>query len=227
MNHFKRKLQAGMSLIELMIAMVLSLVVAAAIIVLFSNSKETYILSENMARLQENGRFATYLLSQDLRWTDYRACTLNIVPLLPNAINGDDDVSDNYGTDTVNIIRQMDECPDPGTFVLPTPPTTLATEYSIQEGASGRPSLFRSVGGGAPVEMVEDISNLQILYGEDTDGDDIPNYHVDIDDVTNLEQVVSVQFTLTAQTPKVQQSTGGDVLTRDFTSTIVLRNRIP
>jgi len=42
-----------------------------------------------------------------------------------------------------------------------------------------------------------------------------------------MERVVSVRFTVTAQTMIEQQSTGGNPVTRDFASTVVLRNRIP
>ncbi len=228
MNSFTANKQHGLTLIELMIAMTLSLLVAAAMVLLFANSKETYRLNENMARLQENGRFAMHLLSSDLRWTDYRACTLDIGPLLPDAIDGENDTSPG-GNDTLTITYQLDECPNPGSFVLPSPPTTRTTVYTLQPSSidNTRNSLYRSVDGGAAVELVEGISDLQVLYGEDTDGDDIPNYYVDADSVSNMEQVVSVRFTVTAETINKLQSTGGDRLTRDFASTVVLRNRIP
>jgi type IV pilus assembly protein PilW len=221
-------------MIELMIAMVLSLLVAAAMVMLFANSKETYRLNENMARLQENGRIAMHLISSDLRWTDYRACTLEVVPLLPPAafpdlvaLAGANDISPT-NTDSVTITYQLDECPNPGTFVLPAPPSTRTTVFSIQPSSidNTRTSLWRSIDGAAPVELVEGISDLQMLYGEDTDGDQIPNYYVEVDDVSDMQQVVSVRFTVTAQTINEMQSTGGVPLTRDFASTVVLRNRI-
>jgi len=209
-----RKLQKGLSIIELMIAMTLALLVAGAMIMLFSNSKESYILNENLARLQENGRFAMHLISRDLRWVDYRACTLDIVPLLPNAITWDDG-------DTLNIRYQEEECPNPGFFV-PTGATTTIT-YSVgADEDSGRPVLLRD---GVP--LVEDISDLQILYGEDTNADDIPNYYVDFDDVSDPARIVAVRVNITAQTPTAVQAAGGVPMTRDFASTIVLRNRIP
>jgi type IV pilus assembly protein PilW len=223
-------MQKGLSLVELMIAMALSLVVAAAMIMLFAQSKQTYILNENLARLQENGRFALHFLSTDLRRTDYRACTLDIVPLLPTALAGVDDMDVtglDHDPDSVTIVFQTDECPNPGTFVLPSPPTTVSTVYSIQPGNSGTPSLFRSINGAAAVELVENIVDLQILYGEDTDNDDIPNYYVDVDSVNNMAEVVSVRLTLTAQTADPIGADSGNRMTREFVSTIVLRNRVP
>jgi type IV pilus assembly protein PilW len=221
--------QTGLSLVELMVAMVLSLLVAGALIMLFSNSKQTYTMNENLARLQENGRFALHFLSTDLRRTDYRACTLNLVELLPDALEGENDVTvvglPNQA-DRVTIRYQTDECPNPGTFVVPSPPTTVTTVYSIQAGANGNPSLFRSIDGNA-VELVEDIVDLQILYGEDTDADDIPNRYVELGSVANMAEVVAVRMTITAQTANPIQANAGENMTRDFVSTIVLRNRVP
>ena len=79
--------QKGLSLVELMVALVLGLFVVGSLIGLYINTKETYLMTENMSRLQENGRIALNMMSRDIRWTDYRACVNN--PLLPNALAGD------------------------------------------------------------------------------------------------------------------------------------------
>ncbi len=59
--------QAGVSLIELMIAMVLGLLIMAGVIQLFSASKLTYNMTEGLARVQENARFSFEMLTRDLR----------------------------------------------------------------------------------------------------------------------------------------------------------------
>lgn len=59
--------QAGVSLIELMIAMVLGLLIMAGMIQLFSASKLTYNMTEGLARVQENARFSFEILTRDLR----------------------------------------------------------------------------------------------------------------------------------------------------------------
>lgn len=210
--------QKGLTLIELMIALTLSLLISASMILLFSNSKESYLLNDNLARLQENGRFAMHLVSRDLRWADYRGCITR--DLLPTAITGQNDTGLN-DSDTVTIVYQPNDC------LSVNPAATTTTVFSIQDGEQDRPALFRSVDGGADQELVEDIADMQLLYGEDTDNDDIPNYYVDYGSVSDPERIVSVRLNLIAQTPKVTQSTGGERMTRDFTSTIVLRNRIP
>ena len=57
----------GFSLIEVMIAMVLGLIVAGAAVALFSTSRMTYTVSENMGRIQEANRTAFDLMSRDIR----------------------------------------------------------------------------------------------------------------------------------------------------------------
>lgn len=57
---------AGLSLIELMIAMVLALIVAAGIISVFASTSSSNKVQQQMAALQEEGRFAIHSLRNDL-----------------------------------------------------------------------------------------------------------------------------------------------------------------
>lgn len=57
---------SGFSLVELMISMVIGLLVILAIGTMFVSSSRNYTQDDRMARLQENGRFAMYVLAQDL-----------------------------------------------------------------------------------------------------------------------------------------------------------------
>jgi type IV pilus assembly protein PilW len=247
MTHVTRSTQAGLSLVELMVAMTLTIIVAAAMISLFINAKQNYRINENMSRLQENARYAVSFLARDLRSADYRACpcptTDDDIICQSEAYKGADNpiqVQDGgeatlAGTDTVTI-RWIDRSPDPD-----DPPATLqeycdmdlsdvVTQdqervYTIQTGSRGQPALFRN-----GVELVEGIEDLQLLFGEDTDGDDVPNYYVDAASVSDMGQVVSIRANLIASTmdPIAVDENGvaGD-LDRAFTTTVTLRNRLP
>jgi type IV pilus assembly protein PilW len=61
----------GFGLVELMIALFLSITVMSVIIQVFLSSKQNYILQENLGRLQENGRFAIDVLIKDIRQAGY------------------------------------------------------------------------------------------------------------------------------------------------------------
>ncbi len=209
------KTQKGLSIIELLISITLTAFISAAMISLFTNSKQSYRINENMSRLQENARFAVSFISRDLRMVDYRECVTEDRRV--DAISGQNDTGMN-GSDTVTILWQSSACDAVNTVV-----TTI---YSIQNGASGGPALFRSVDG-VNQELVEGIENLQILYGEDTDNDNVPNYFVNAASITNMAQAVSVRITLVVRTLESNLTSSGGRVTRDFTSTITLRNRLP
>lgn len=69
--------QAGLSLVELMIAVTLSLILGLGIIQIFSSSKQTSRVQNALARLQENARFALDILSHDIRMAGQLGCNNN------------------------------------------------------------------------------------------------------------------------------------------------------
>lgn len=72
-----RHRQAGLSLVELMIAVTLSLILGLGIIQIFSSSKQTSRVQNALARLQENARFALDILSRDIRMAGQLGCNSN------------------------------------------------------------------------------------------------------------------------------------------------------
>lgn len=66
-----RRQQLGLSLVELMVALVLGLVLMTGIIQVFLSSRQTYASNEAMARMQENGRFALEFISRSARLAGY------------------------------------------------------------------------------------------------------------------------------------------------------------
>ncbi len=64
----------GFTLVELMIGLALGMLLLLGVISIFSGSKQSYRYNEAMARMQENGRFATALLERELRMANYGGC---------------------------------------------------------------------------------------------------------------------------------------------------------
>lgn len=81
----RRASQRGVSLVELMIAMVLGLIVAGAAIAMFATNRATYAASENLGRIQEAGRTAFELMSRDVREAGGNPCDANLT--LTNGLN--------------------------------------------------------------------------------------------------------------------------------------------
>jgi type IV pilus assembly protein PilW len=111
--------------------------------------------------------------------------------------------------------------------------------YSIANGASGEPSLFRSEFG-VDQEMVEGVESMEILYGVDDTGDQFANQYWNATGVPDFGDVVSVRVMLVmrsldafvTETPQIYSFNGAQVTPTDrrlrqvFTTTIALRNRI-
>lgn len=70
-----RALQAGFSLIELMVAMLLGLLVVAAAGGVFISNKRVYNSTETLGRIQENTRVGFELMSRDLREAGGNPCS--------------------------------------------------------------------------------------------------------------------------------------------------------
>lgn len=66
--------QRGLSLIETMITMVLTLVILAGVFQLYLGNKHSHTLQEEVATLQENTRFALEFIANDIRGAGYNGC---------------------------------------------------------------------------------------------------------------------------------------------------------
>lgn len=141
----------GLSLIELMVALVLSLVIGAAVLQMFLASKTTYRVQDAMARVQENGRFAVSFLASDIRMAGFMGCgnlneiTISVIANPPpidaanplgQVIGGADNVS---ATNAWNAVA--------GTDVL-----------SIRRASSGGVSLVGN--------MATDNANIQVANND-------------------------------------------------------------
>jgi type IV pilus assembly protein PilW len=72
MNSTAFSRQTGLSLIELMIAITLSMLLMAGVLQAFLTSKQTYSTNNALSRVQESGRFAIDFLTYDIRNAGYK-----------------------------------------------------------------------------------------------------------------------------------------------------------
>lgn len=77
--------QAGLSLVELMIALALSASLILGIFTVYLDSNQTSRMSSSLARIQEGGRIATEIMARDMRMVGFQGCadpddvTMNII----------------------------------------------------------------------------------------------------------------------------------------------------
>ncbi|MET0756352.1 MAG: prepilin-type N-terminal cleavage/methylation domain-containing protein, partial [Pseudoxanthomonas sp.] len=74
MKSIARKQVQGLSLIELMIAILIGLILLVGVIQVFAAARTAYQLSTGLARAQENGRFAIDYLQRDIRMAGHFGC---------------------------------------------------------------------------------------------------------------------------------------------------------
>lgn len=69
-----KQMARGMSLIELMIGLLIGSILVLGLVEVFAASRTAYQMSEGMARVQENSRFAMDYLQRDLRMAGHFGC---------------------------------------------------------------------------------------------------------------------------------------------------------
>jgi Tfp pilus assembly protein PilW len=70
--------QRGLSMVELLVAMMLGLFLLFALVEILLNSKQSFSSASHLSRLQENGRIATNLVVADLKRAGYMGGNSNI-----------------------------------------------------------------------------------------------------------------------------------------------------
>lgn len=307
---------AGFTLVEMMIAMLISLFLLGGVIQIFISSKQSYRTGEDASRLQENGRFAMDIMTRDIRMAGFLPCRIQpgkvansvdsadeIYDFFTAAIDADDYGSSAFGgypavgtaagnrvagADAIRILRGGSETTcvashnpssavlhlcgpgnfEKGDFLLvcdaekaalfqlsgpssapphnqlvhntgnlivdgiaqpgncskglgkPTTPGDCltntepvfgpdaqvvkftSTSYYIGVSTSGTTtSLYRIVLNDAPIELIEDVETMQLLYGEDTDSDGVANRYVTGNSIIDANNVVAIRIGLLVKSP--------------------------
>ncbi len=73
MNSLNRQL--GISLVEILVALVISLFLLGGIVQVYTANKSSYAFTDAVGRIQENARFAMDTVTQDLRMAGFFGCT--------------------------------------------------------------------------------------------------------------------------------------------------------
>lgn len=131
LNKQTRSLQAGFTLLELMIAISLGLIIVAAATMLFLTSQKSYVLQNGMADLQDSANFGLNAIAKDIRLTNLNSTTAQIT----------DETT--YGgivlTSSVNATKK------PAVAATPTTPAIAEVVLS---------NLYKTISGDSAVENV-------------------------------------------------------------------------
>lgn len=180
--------QSGFSLIELMIAMTLSLLLLGAVIQVFLSSRLTSELSNDVSRIQENGRFSLEFLARDIRMAGYsddprHRTTNNLLDTACDSFNPC--TSNGVGTASDRIAVTLNPLPDVSgvetdcTGAAIGADDLIANVYYVEtNNDTGINSLMcrgfnisTNTWNAVAQPLVDGIDNMQILYGVDRDID--------------------------------------------------------
>lgn len=84
----RRSRQRGLSLVEVMVALLVSLLLLGGVVQVLSSSRQTSRVHEATARMQETGRMALEVLSRDIRMADFWGCATELDSVVNNLAAG-------------------------------------------------------------------------------------------------------------------------------------------
>jgi len=100
--------QRGLTLIELMIAILLGAILSLGIVNLYLESKRNYGAEEEMARMQENGRYVLDMLKRELMLAGFFGGTLDADDMVVMAV-GTDCAGANWALDAGNTLEFVND----------------------------------------------------------------------------------------------------------------------
>ena len=206
---------AGFTLVEIMIALTLGLIVLLAVGSIYINSRQTYRVQEDNARLQEAGKYALEVLGQSFRKAGADA-ELNYNQTIPSAICVPPLCTpvDNNGvalaTDTIRnqLFSAREELLGAvwgtrnciGGHIAAGAVVTNIFDVAADpaSAATGNGLRCRDGTAGAPGEiLVSNIEDFQVMYGIDTNGDFTADRYVDTP--ANWAQVMTARVCILIQ----------------------------
>lgn len=230
--------QGGYTIIEIMVAMVISLILLLGVIEIFMGSRTSYTLQNGVARLQENARYALDIMSRNIGMAGYNASE-SIVSA--NTLDNESENTSLGFTQALNTASDVIEITyESSTDCLGNATGGTATDrYYI----AGTTLMCLGNGNVTAGPLADGIENMQFLYGEDTDADKVANIYVSADNVSTWTNIVSVRIALLASTvdninvldnnlyrllnaPQLGPF-NDNLVRRVFTRTILLRNFTP
>lgn len=199
--------QAGLSLVELLIAMVIGLIIIAGVGQILLSGRQSYNTQSGTGTLQENGRFALFYLQRDIRMAGFPRSTgpggalAVATPFISNIADASEtgQVSSD-GVDGASdqiVIRYQSDAAVAGSELdclgqLVGVGAIVINRYFINDGALS----CRGNGNNAPQPLINGVDSMQILYGEDIDGDTYADVYRNASQVTNWNQIASVRIAL-------------------------------
>ena len=235
--------QSGMTLIEIMVALVISLFLLAGLLQMFIATRQSARVQENLSRVQENGRFGIEYINRVIRQAGYRSkgSIQNGFPFkkVSNGANqADGSDNDGYNNSDTITTRFEGEDADQGEVRSCLNQIIASSTISIDTLSVNDSNNLQCQSGGIAQPILENVENMQIFYGVKI-GNNIS--YIPASDIENWDNVFSIRVSLVlktadnnlADTSQPYKLNGQIIpitdpkdkyLRRVFTTTVALRN---
>ena len=235
--------QRGLSLIELMVAILIALFLIGGIIVVEQGVNLSYSQQNGLSQLQDEERFAMSVLTSVIGTAGYfpNPTLNNLVTALPASAPNFAAGQAIYAPNTAAAaphdsiyVRYMTAVGDGINLCDGTAAGNVVyTSYlALVADPNGGYDLDCTLNGNPAVTLVNGLTDMQILYGVATGGDNNVTEYLNAAQVTAggfWPNVTSVQVTLTFTNPLANQSgqaVGGQNATVSFTRVISVMGRV-
>ena len=177
--------ERGLSLVELMIALVLGLIVTAAAFNVYAATVNSQRFTAGLVTMQESGRFGLSTLQRGLRLAGFSE--------RPGFEPFDWDEGGRTAADAERIVVRIEAARDCNG-------ADTAAHGGVAENAYVHDRAARTVtcagNDGTPGVLLENVEELRILYGVDTDADGLPERFLAHADVAEPTEVVALRVGL-------------------------------
>jgi len=149
----------GFTLVELLIAMAITTVVATGVFSVYKSQSNTNRAQKQVLEMQQNSRMALYMMTNEIRRAGYDNDGSNGAGITSG---GDGSVGDPL---TFTLVADDDGKNNDGDAVVDEPGELKTIAFALYDGyGDGDTDIGRAVGAGAPQPLAENIASLEFLY---------------------------------------------------------------
>lgn len=206
--------QQGLTLVELMISLALSLLIVLAATATFLSSKNAYTANDDAARIDDTGRFALEVIARAVRQAAYvdwggneapavvqpsmspsmegmdarrlNSSTVGMTSPQTQSVNGSDLLSIQFFGAGDETMLNCAGFPVPGG-------QRGSSIFYVARDESGEPQLYCKYAGDTgwtSAAIARGIESFQVLYGLDTDDDGMPNRVLNASAINALDDAI-------------------------------------
>lgn len=207
--------QAGLSMVELLIAMAISSFLILGITQIFIDNKRNYVYQQNQSANQETARFAQLIFEQQLYKAGYQRQPQDaMVVAFPAATVAGcaafsageviKPTSDGQGVCFRYQRATTNERDCQGNIISSNAPITIR----MQRASTG--DIQCAINGGAATALLSGVNQIQFRYGVDNNADRIADAFVAHNEVPASSPIVSVRFATLVESTSTQVALGSD-----------------